>query len=626
MRPQRRMRCRKAAALGVVVGAALLAGCGVGGGLRSTGPAPNAVGPARLWPELPPASAAPYDYGEGETARIPGIEVPHDDVHRLDPVAVVRAGLKARPNRGGAAADLPADTVRRIDACRTEPASCPVLRPYFRDLTGDGKDELVLGIRLADHQLSIRVYMPEGRSDPDPVDRGRRDQRRAGRAGPDHAGAVGHRRIRVPHRLDLGRPAARDAAHPGRDPADSTEPGCAAAPHRHLPGRKPVRRRVRGAPMRRHRTGRQGADQGGPGQRSADQGGPGQRLGERRRPRMPPWTATLTGKSAVFITVMCCALAALLSVLVHTEVTRATVSQAREEALSRLADVGAAYKAGEELPPGSGIDPPGLPTSLRALAAHGRRGTLVADHNGRPAMWAAAPADGRALATQVDYSQSARTINDLDGAIIGSSLLATGATVLVGAFAVTRVTRRLHQTARVARRISAGDLDARVDDPRTADPSRPQDEVAIVAGALDTMASTLQRKLLTEQRFTADVAHELRTPLTGLSAAAELLPPGRPSELVRDRVRTMRALTEDLLEISRLDARTEQVELDVHELAPLVERVVRASGTDTEIRFGDTGQGRPRAPVRVETDKRRLERVLGNLITNAHKHGRPRWC
>ncbi|WP_371665664.1 hypothetical protein OG306_26320 [Streptomyces sp. NBC_01241] len=162
MRPQRRMRCRTAAALGVVVGAALLAGCGVGGGLRSTGPAPNAVGPARLWPELPPASAAPYDYGEGETARIPGIEVPHDDVHRLDPVAVVRAGLKARPNRGGAAADLPADTVRRIDACRTEPASCPVLRPYFRDLTGDGKDELVLGIRLADHQLSVRVYMPEG--------------------------------------------------------------------------------------------------------------------------------------------------------------------------------------------------------------------------------------------------------------------------------------------------------------------------------------------------------------------------------------------------------------------------------------------------------------------------------
>ncbi|MFF8915173.1 hypothetical protein ACF08M_18090 [Streptomyces sp. NPDC015032] len=161
MRPQRRVRHRAAAALGAVVGAALLGGCGVGGGLRSAGPAPNAVGPARLWPGLPPASSAPYDYGEGETARIPGIKVPHGDVHRLDPVAVVQAGLKARPNRSTDTADLPADTVRRIDACRSEPASCPVLRPYYRDLTGDGKDDLVLGIRLADHQLSVRVYMPE---------------------------------------------------------------------------------------------------------------------------------------------------------------------------------------------------------------------------------------------------------------------------------------------------------------------------------------------------------------------------------------------------------------------------------------------------------------------------------
>lgn len=335
---------------------------------------------------------------------------------------------------------------------------------------------------------------------------------------------------------------------------------------------------------------------------------------------MPSWAATLTWKSAVFITVMCCVLAALLGVLVHTEVTRQTVGRAREKALDRLADVTTAYETGEALPPGSGIDPPGLPAALRTLATSGERGTLVGDHDGRPAMWAAAPADGRALATQVDYSLSTRTIESLDGAIVGSSLLAIGATLLVGAFAVTRVTRRLHLTAQVARRISAGDLDARVRDPRTADPSRPQDEVAVVAGALDTMASTLQRKLQTEQRFTADVAHELRTPLTGLSAAAELLPPGRPSELVRDRVRAMRALTEDLLEISRLDARTEAVDLDGYELVPLVERVVRASGTRTEIRIERPEKS---AHVRVETDRRRLERVLGNLITNAHRHGRP---
>ncbi|MFC5799247.1 sensor histidine kinase [Streptomyces formicae] len=338
----------------------------------------------------------------------------------------------------------------------------------------------------------------------------------------------------------------------------------------------------------------------------------------RRRPRLPAWTATLTWKAAAFITVMCCALAAMLGALVHVSVTRQTVDQAREKALSRLEDVTTRYETGEPLGPWGQLDPPGLPEQLRALALGGQRGTVVSEYEGDPTMWAAGPADGRAIAVRVDYSLSAETITNLDRAILGSSVLAIGATLLVGAFSVSRVTRRLHLTAQVARRIGAGDLDARVNDPRTKDPSCPEDEVATVSGALDTMASALQEKLLNEQRFTADVAHELRTPLTGLSAAAELLPPGRPSELVQDRVRTMRALTEDLLEISRLDAGGETVDLDIHDLAPLAERVVRpvrAAGSETELRIV--------RQARVETDKRRLERVLNNLITNAHTHGGP---
>ncbi|POX62509.1 two-component sensor histidine kinase [Streptomyces sp. Ru62] len=331
---------------------------------------------------------------------------------------------------------------------------------------------------------------------------------------------------------------------------------------------------------------------------------------------LPQWAGTLAVKAAAFITVMCCALAALLGVLVHVSVTDQTVGQARDLALSRLADATEAYEAGDTLLPGAGVDPKGLPASLRTLAVAGKRGTMVATHRGRPTMWAAGPAAGhQALAVEVDYSQQSRTIAGLDQSILWSSGLAIGATVLVGVFAVTRVTRRLHATARVARRISAGDLDARVDDPRTKDPTRPQDEVAAVAAALDTMASSLQSKLLSEQRFTADVAHELRTPLTGLHAAAELLPPGRPTELVRDRVAALRTLTEDLLEISRLDTGRELLEADTEELGALAGRVVRASGTETEVRI--------LRDARVETDRRRLERVLGNLVANAHKHGAP---
>ncbi|WP_328438581.1 HAMP domain-containing histidine kinase [Streptomyces sp. NBC_00444] len=333
---------------------------------------------------------------------------------------------------------------------------------------------------------------------------------------------------------------------------------------------------------------------------------------------LPRWSGTLAVKAAVFITVMCCTLAALLGVLVHVSVSNQTVEQARDLALSRLDEATTAFEAGDRLMPGVGVDPDGLPASLRELAVAGERGTMVADHEGRPTMWAAGPADGRrALAVRVDYAQQARTIDDLGRAIIWSSGLAIGVTLLVGAFAVTRVTQRLHTTAQVARQISGGDLDARVDDPRTKDPTRPQDEVAAVAAALDSMAASLQGKLLSEQRFTADVAHELRTPLTGLHAAAELLPPGRPTELVRDRVAALRTLTEDLLEISRLDTGRERLELDTEQLGALAERVVRAAGNDTEVEV------RVVRDARVETDRRRLERVLGNLVANAHRHGRP---
>ncbi|MFF8941399.1 ATP-binding protein [Streptomyces sp. NPDC014864] len=361
---------------------------------------------------------------------------------------------------------------------------------------------------------------------------------------------------------------------------------------------------------------------------------------------LPRWAGALAVKAAAFITVMSCGLAALLGVLVHVSVTDQTVGRARTLALSRLRDATSAFEAGDTLPPGAGVDPAGLPGSLRRLAAGGERGTMVDRHDGRPTMWAAGPADhGRTLAVEVDYAQNARTIAGLDRAILWSSGLAIGATLLVGAFAVTRVTRRLHATARVARRISAGDLDARVHDPRTKDPTRPQDEVAAVAAALDSMASSLQGKLLAEQRFTADVAHELRTPLTGLHAAAELLPPGRPTELVRDRVAALRTLTEDLLEISRLDTGRERLDLDTERLGALAERVVRATAPaaeaggaaaaaeagahtgNTGARAGtDTGSGvtvRILRDVCVETDRRRLERVLGNLVANAHRHGRP---
>ncbi|MFH8799924.1 hypothetical protein ACH4F6_10070 [Streptomyces sp. NPDC017936] len=159
-RPARAVRAALAAAC-VALPASVATGCGDAGGLQGAGPTPTAVGPEKLWPDLPPASSPAFDIGEVNTKVVKGVAVPGDDVRRVDPVAVVRTEIAASPDEYGGAGTY-AETSRRMADCATgagERGRCPVLRPYYRDLTGDGRDELTLGFRQLPGDLTaVRVY------------------------------------------------------------------------------------------------------------------------------------------------------------------------------------------------------------------------------------------------------------------------------------------------------------------------------------------------------------------------------------------------------------------------------------------------------------------------------------
>ncbi|MEV0093393.1 hypothetical protein [Streptomyces sp. NPDC050738] len=119
---------------------AMCAGCGDADGLQSAGATPTAIGPTQLWPSLPPASVEPSGPPSTASEAVPGIKVPGDDVHKLDPAAVVHA-----------------------DPTTSEYiASGDVLQPYYRDLTGDHRDELITGITLSNGQLAINCYWAHG--------------------------------------------------------------------------------------------------------------------------------------------------------------------------------------------------------------------------------------------------------------------------------------------------------------------------------------------------------------------------------------------------------------------------------------------------------------------------------
>lgn len=79
--------------------------------------------------------------------------------------------------------------------------------------------------------------------------------------------------------------------------------------------------------------------------------------------------------------------------------------------------------------------------------------------------------------------------------------------------------------------------------------------------------------------------------------------------------RRLRALVDDLLEISRLHSTREVLRLTEVDLGRLIENVLVNQRWDGMVEF------RPAAVV-VRTDKARVERIVVNLIGNAIEHGR----
>jgi signal transduction histidine kinase len=204
--------------------------------------------------------------------------------------------------------------------------------------------------------------------------------------------------------------------------------------------------------------------------------------------------------------------------------------------------------------------------------------------------------------------------------LVGVGLLALLAGV-VGSVLARRTLAPVARASSAARSLAEGLLETRL-------PVERADEFGVWAASFNEMADALQTKIdalseaqARERRFTSDVAHELRTPLTALVAEASLLareleriPPDarRPAELLIADVERVRRLVEDLMEISRLDSGADRVRIEPVDLGEAVAAAVR--GRDGRVELVDDG-------ITVETDRRRLERIVGNLVGNAFDHG-----
>ena len=222
--------------------------------------------------------------------------------------------------------------------------------------------------------------------------------------------------------------------------------------------------------------------------------------------------------------------------------------------------------------------------------------------------------------------------------LVQNTLILAGAgLVVLLAVIVSLVTRwvvvPIRQAAQAATRVSAGNLDERM-------AARGTDDLAALANSFNEMAGSLQDKLReleelskVQRQFVSDVSHELRTPLSTITLAADVIfgskdqlgpEAKRSAELLQGQLERFDVLLADLLEISRHDANVATLDAESADVCDLVlraaadaEQLAARKGTRIDFRL-------PPDPCIAEVDRRRVERILRNLLDNAVEHGEGR--
>jgi two-component system, OmpR family, sensor histidine kinase MtrB len=277
------------------------------------------------------------------------------------------------------------------------------------------------------------------------------------------------------------------------------------------------------------------------------------------------------------------------------------------------------YRDEQWYTPGSVSEPP---QALRNAVLDGNAARMRYTVSGNDEVFFAV---GVPIASVDAYYFEISSLDDLDGSLtqIVVTLAAAGfvttlAGAAIGASASRRVLRPLANVSAAAVAIAGGRLDTRlapIEDP----------DLGTLVTSFNDMATALQDRIERDARFASDVSHELRSPLTTLTASIEVLQGRREDmperaqfalDLLVSDVQRFSAMVEDLLEISRFDAGAAHLELDEVVVAELVRHAVAAvAGPEVPLHVG------PGAETCVaEVDKRRIVRVLANLLGNAQKY------
>ena len=201
-------------------------------------------------------------------------------------------------------------------------------------------------------------------------------------------------------------------------------------------------------------------------------------------------------------------------------------------------------------------------------------------------------------------------------------LTAAGATVLLlglagGWWVATRAIRPIDAISATAVRIADGDLSQRISAADT------ESELGRLAGVLNSTFARLEAAFAQQARFTSDASHELRTPVsviltqtqTALSRERSSVEYREALEACQRAARRMKALTESLLELARLDAGHEPIKRERFDLLGVARDCVELLRPLAAERGIQIHCNVP--PMECLGDAERIGQVVTNLLTNA---------
>jgi signal transduction histidine kinase len=140
----------------------------------------------------------------------------------------------------------------------------------------------------------------------------------------------------------------------------------------------------------------------------------------------------------------------------------------------------------------------------------------------------------------------------------------------------------------------------------------------------------LQAAEQAKTEFLSTVSHELRTPLTAIRASAGLLLDSGAETLPPTQLRLMRSISRntdrlsnmvtDLLDMARLQSGRLPLTCELIDVRPIVRSCVAALRPLLEQKAQAIDVRLPHDLPRVMADRRRVEQILTNLLSNAHKY------